>query len=388
MTTRANFNLAVTPKLDVAINAGYTAQDVRLPMSDDSGTNGVAGNTYGGPGIQVQPLRHRRHALRLAAVHAARRLSDVHEPGHPASHHVAERQLASGRVAVGARKRRSRLREPPRHAALPLRCLPGPRRRQPPRLQDRQPLELLHVHRRRERHARPSSSRPRFNRRRSAGVQFNRSEFDRNGATRQTRFRPAQRRSPRARCRPPTNRRATRARSAASSRRTSPSAIASSSPARFAPIATARSARTSRRCSIPKLVSVVGRVGRELLPALQLAESASSAHRVRRIGRAARHHRRRAVLLRVHHAPRERRCAGRRLQHARQPQPQARALHGARAWRGRNVLEQPHHDRGHVLQQVVEGRAHQPSASAVARHGRDVALREPRQGDATRAAKR
>jgi TonB-linked SusC/RagA family outer membrane protein len=51
-TTRANFNLAVTPKLDLALNAGYTNQDVRLPTSDDSGTNGVAGNTYGGPGFK------------------------------------------------------------------------------------------------------------------------------------------------------------------------------------------------------------------------------------------------------------------------------------------------------------------------------------------------
>jgi outer membrane receptor protein involved in Fe transport len=52
ITTRANFNLAVTPKLDLAVNAGYTAQDVRLPMSDDSGVLGVAANTYGGPGFK------------------------------------------------------------------------------------------------------------------------------------------------------------------------------------------------------------------------------------------------------------------------------------------------------------------------------------------------
>ena len=52
ITTRGNFNLAVTPKVDVAINAGYTAQDLRLPTSDDSGTDGLAGNTYGGPGFK------------------------------------------------------------------------------------------------------------------------------------------------------------------------------------------------------------------------------------------------------------------------------------------------------------------------------------------------
>ncbi len=52
VTTRANFNFAASPKLDLAFNSGYTSQDVRLPMSDDSGTNGVAGNTYGGPGMK------------------------------------------------------------------------------------------------------------------------------------------------------------------------------------------------------------------------------------------------------------------------------------------------------------------------------------------------
>lgn len=52
ITTRANFNLALTPKADVAVSAGYTSQDLRLPTSDDSGTDGVAGNTYGGPGFK------------------------------------------------------------------------------------------------------------------------------------------------------------------------------------------------------------------------------------------------------------------------------------------------------------------------------------------------
>jgi TonB-linked SusC/RagA family outer membrane protein len=52
ITTRANFNIALSPKADVAVNAGYTSQDLRLPMSDDSGTNGVAGNTYGGLGYK------------------------------------------------------------------------------------------------------------------------------------------------------------------------------------------------------------------------------------------------------------------------------------------------------------------------------------------------
>ncbi len=52
VTTRANFNLAISPKSDVALSVGYTQQDLRLPTSDDSGVAGVAGNTYGGPGFK------------------------------------------------------------------------------------------------------------------------------------------------------------------------------------------------------------------------------------------------------------------------------------------------------------------------------------------------
>ncbi len=52
ITTRANFNLTLSPKADVAVSAGYISQDLRLPTSDDSGTDGVAGNTYGGPGFK------------------------------------------------------------------------------------------------------------------------------------------------------------------------------------------------------------------------------------------------------------------------------------------------------------------------------------------------
>jgi outer membrane receptor protein involved in Fe transport len=51
-TFRSNFNITPSSKLDFAVNAGYTSQDLRLPMSDDSGVNGVAGNTYGGPGYK------------------------------------------------------------------------------------------------------------------------------------------------------------------------------------------------------------------------------------------------------------------------------------------------------------------------------------------------
>jgi len=52
VTTRANFNLALSPQADLALNMGYTSSDLRLPTSDDSGVAGVAGNTYGGPGFK------------------------------------------------------------------------------------------------------------------------------------------------------------------------------------------------------------------------------------------------------------------------------------------------------------------------------------------------
>lgn len=51
-TLRANFNIALTAKADMTVSAGYTSQDLRLPQSDDSGTFGIAANTYGGPGMK------------------------------------------------------------------------------------------------------------------------------------------------------------------------------------------------------------------------------------------------------------------------------------------------------------------------------------------------
>ena len=50
MTARTNLNVTLSPKADLAINAGYISQELRLPMSDDSGTDGIAANVYGGPG--------------------------------------------------------------------------------------------------------------------------------------------------------------------------------------------------------------------------------------------------------------------------------------------------------------------------------------------------
>jgi outer membrane receptor protein involved in Fe transport len=45
-------NFAPRDNLDIGVHAGYTTQDLRLPHSDDSGTAGIAANTYGGPGFK------------------------------------------------------------------------------------------------------------------------------------------------------------------------------------------------------------------------------------------------------------------------------------------------------------------------------------------------
>src|SRR5690606_5540437 len=50
ITTRANLNIVPADNVDVAVSAGYISSDLRLVRSDDSGTAGVAANTYGGPG--------------------------------------------------------------------------------------------------------------------------------------------------------------------------------------------------------------------------------------------------------------------------------------------------------------------------------------------------
>jgi TonB-linked SusC/RagA family outer membrane protein len=52
VTARGNFDIAVRDNLDVHVNTGYITQDLRLPRSDDSGTAGIAANTYGGPGFK------------------------------------------------------------------------------------------------------------------------------------------------------------------------------------------------------------------------------------------------------------------------------------------------------------------------------------------------
>lgn len=52
ITTRMNLNLMPADNIDMAVNAGYISSDMRLPRSDDAGTAGIAANTYGGPGFK------------------------------------------------------------------------------------------------------------------------------------------------------------------------------------------------------------------------------------------------------------------------------------------------------------------------------------------------
>ncbi|MBC7894217.1 MAG: SusC/RagA family TonB-linked outer membrane protein [Cytophagaceae bacterium] len=51
-TGRTNLNILMPRNADLAVNFGYTSQDLRLPQSDDSGVTGVAANVYGGPGFK------------------------------------------------------------------------------------------------------------------------------------------------------------------------------------------------------------------------------------------------------------------------------------------------------------------------------------------------
>ena len=52
VSTRANLNAALSPYADVGLSVGYITQDLRLPQSDDSGTDGILGNAYAGPGFK------------------------------------------------------------------------------------------------------------------------------------------------------------------------------------------------------------------------------------------------------------------------------------------------------------------------------------------------
>ena len=103
MTARANFNIALSRNADLAINAGYISQDLRLPQSDDSGTNGIAANMYGGPGFKYN-LTTTGDTLYGWRQFTPRDIyQQVTTPGDRAVHPVGELELASARVARGAR---------------------------------------------------------------------------------------------------------------------------------------------------------------------------------------------------------------------------------------------------------------------------------------------
>jgi TonB-linked SusC/RagA family outer membrane protein len=52
VSTRANLNVTLPRNGDIGVSVGYVTQDLRLPQSDDSGTDGILGNAYAGPGFK------------------------------------------------------------------------------------------------------------------------------------------------------------------------------------------------------------------------------------------------------------------------------------------------------------------------------------------------
>jgi TonB-linked SusC/RagA family outer membrane protein len=52
ISTRGNFDIDLARNFNVGVNASFTDQLIRLPRSDDSGVPGLATNTYGGPGYK------------------------------------------------------------------------------------------------------------------------------------------------------------------------------------------------------------------------------------------------------------------------------------------------------------------------------------------------
>lgn len=51
-TGRMNLNITLPRNADIAMGIGYNSQDIRLPMSDDSGVSGIGANVFGGPGFK------------------------------------------------------------------------------------------------------------------------------------------------------------------------------------------------------------------------------------------------------------------------------------------------------------------------------------------------
>ncbi len=52
VTGRSNLNISLPRNAEVQASLGYTSQDLYLPRSDDAGTAGIAANIYGGPGFK------------------------------------------------------------------------------------------------------------------------------------------------------------------------------------------------------------------------------------------------------------------------------------------------------------------------------------------------
>jgi TonB-linked SusC/RagA family outer membrane protein len=51
-TGRMNLDLTLPRNADIGLSLGYNSQDIRLPMSDDSGVSGIGANVFGGPGFK------------------------------------------------------------------------------------------------------------------------------------------------------------------------------------------------------------------------------------------------------------------------------------------------------------------------------------------------
>ena len=121
VSTRANLNVTLQQNADIDVNVGYVTQDLRLPQSDDSGTDGILGNAYAGPGFkynltatgdtlfgwrQFTP----RDTYQQTTTQGVERFIGRPQPA-----------VASGRLAGGERHLRRRLHHAPRDADLPLR---------------------------------------------------------------------------------------------------------------------------------------------------------------------------------------------------------------------------------------------------------------------------
>ena len=52
ITGRSNLNISLPRNAEIQASVGYTTQDIYLPRSDDAGTAGIAANIYGGPGFK------------------------------------------------------------------------------------------------------------------------------------------------------------------------------------------------------------------------------------------------------------------------------------------------------------------------------------------------